>query len=489
MTAHALRVETCIEDQSISGFELVRGKHVHFMGICGIGVSGLARLVKAAGATVSGCDKKLTSSAGALISEGIAVRSGHSPEHLAGVDILVHTSAVRDMEPEVLAAQSLGIPIEGRLPMLLRIAEGKRLLGVAGSHGKTTTTALASALLIEAGLDPWCAVGGEVDILGSNARAGKGDWFVAELDESDGYIADASCELAVLTNVDRDHLDHYKDFESICRAFGGFLANTSQRGCIVACADSPAALALARASGRRVRTYGLGEEAEFRAVDLELGGESSRFSLRTPDVTIKDLHLGLVGIHNIQNAVAIAAIALELAISEDVLRRTLERGVRVRRRLERRVLPRGVLAIVDYAHHPAKVAATVAAVRLSRPGRVIAVFQPHRYSRTLHLGAEFGPAFAGVVPRHLGAWEGPHRGVDDLIVLPVYAASEDPISGVSGELVARAARSNGVPSARYVESREDAVRELVGILRQGDTLLILGAGDVDSLVEDLQAAL
>jgi len=481
---------------------MVRGRHVHFMGIGGIGVSGLARLARAAGATVSGCDRKAGPVAAELAREGIAVQYGHSPDHLAGVDILVHTSAVRETEPELLAAEALGVHVEGRLPMLLRLAEGHRLLGVAGSHGKTTTTALAAALLLEAGFDPWCAVGGVVDVLGSNVRAGRAEsrdtsegrapgWFVAELDESDGHIAAASCELAILTNVDREHFDHYADFESICRAFGAFLANTRPDGAIVACADSPSALALARASGRRVLAYGLGRGSEFRAEDIELSAGSSRFTARTPSGAIAYCELGLAGLHNVQNAMAIVALASELGVGEDVLRRTLARGVRVGRRMEARELPRGVRAIVDYAHHPAKVAATVAAVRLSPHRRLIAVFQPHRYTRTLHLGAEFGPAFAGRLPVHLDGpcADRPTRGVDDLIVLPIYAASEDPIPGVTGEVVASSAREAGIATARYVESREEAIRDLAETLRPGDTLLVLGAGDVDSLTDELRERL
>ncbi|GAH84499.1 unnamed protein product, partial [marine sediment metagenome] len=208
----------------------------------------------------------------------------------------VHTGAVRPTEPELLAARARGIEIVDRLPMLLKLAEGKRLLGVAGSHGKTTTTTLAAAVLIEAGLDPSCAVGGESKAVGSNARAGRGEWFVAELDESDGHIANASCELAVLTNVDREHFDHYDSFESICSTFGRFLAATREEGAVVACADSAAGNALARASGKRVLTYGLGAGADFRAEDVSLSGEGSRFRAAAPSGAIEDLFVAMPGI-------------------------------------------------------------------------------------------------------------------------------------------------------------------------------------------------
>jgi UDP-N-acetylmuramate--alanine ligase len=488
VTAYALRTQVAFGWPRVEtrGMKYVRGKHVHFMGIGGIGVSGLARLARAAGATVSGCDRRLSPAAAGLVQDGVRVWIRHSPEHLAGVDILVHTSAIREADPELIAARAQGIEVVSRLPMLLKIAEDKQLVGIAGSHGKTTTTALVSALLVEAGMEPWCAVGGVSETFESNARAGASDWFVAELDESDGHIADASCAVAVLTNVDREHFEHYGDFEEICRTFRSYLANVADDGCAIVCADSHAALTLARASGKRFLAYGLGESAAFRAVDVELGPDSSVFTAETPSGRIESLRLGLTGVHNVQNAMAVVAIAAELGVSEQVLRRTLEHAPHVGRRMEIHALGRGVTVIVDYAHHPAKVAATLAAVRLKSPGRVIAVFQPHRYSRTLHLGAEFGPAFAGVPPVHLS--QARTTPVDRLIVLPIYSASEDPIPGVTGEVVARAAREAGV-NATYVRSREDALAELTRTLRRSDTLLLMGAGDVNELLEDLRARL
>ncbi|MHC4201632.1 MAG: UDP-N-acetylmuramate--L-alanine ligase, partial [Planctomycetota bacterium] len=459
----------------------------HFMGIGGVGVSGLARLADAAGAVVSGCDLKIKGRAAEFSRDGKKIWAGHSPDHLEGVDVLVHTGAVRPTEPELLAARALGVEVVDRLPMLLRLAEGKRLFGIAGSHGKTTTTTFASALLTEAGFDPSCLVGGASEVVGGNARAGRGEWLVAEIDESDGHIANASCELAILTNVDREHFDHYDSFESICGTFGRFLCNTREGGAVVACADSAAAVALARASGRRVLTYGLGRRADFRAEDVRLSGEGSSFRAMVPSGAIDDLSVAMPGIHNVQNAMAIVAAAEFLGIGNEALRRTLSRPPKIERRLESYDLPRGARLIVDYAHHPAKVAALVSAVRLSAPGRVIAVFQPHRYTRTLHLGPEFGPAFAGKAPAHLpGAGSRP---VDELIVLPVYAASEDPIPGITGEVVADSARRSGVPSARYVEEREQALDELLGTLTSGDTLLVVGAGDVNGLAEELRARL
>jgi len=465
---------------------MVRGRHVHFMGIGGIGVSGLARLALAAGATVSGCDRRVSGPAKALAADGAKISRRHSPDHLAGVDILVHTSAIRENEPELVAARAQGIEVVSRLPMLLKLAEEKLLLGVAGSHGKTTTTSLMSALLVEAGLDPWCAVGGVSDTFGSNARPGSGEWFVAELDESDGHIAAASCRVAVLTNVDREHFEHYRDFEDICRTFRCYLKGVTDDGLAVVCADSQPASTLARASGKRCVFYGLSEGAEYRAENIRLGPDGSIFDAVMPRGTMRDVVLGLTGVHNVQNAMAVVAVADEIGVDEDALRRMLGCAPRVGRRMEMHELPRGVQAIVDYAHHPAKVAATLAAVRLKTSGRVVALFQPHRYSRTQHLGAEFGPAFAGAPPRHLA--EARTRAVDRLLVLPIYSASEDPIPGVTGELVARAAREAGV-DARYVKSREDALMELGLTLRRGDTLLLLGAGDVNEMLEELRGRL
>jgi len=490
LTATALRVETrtpAVGRTGLPGEALVKGRHVHFMGIGGVGVSGLARLADAAGAIVSGCDRKLGPKARAFAAEGKSISVGHSPDHLRGIDILVHTGAVRPDEPELVAARARGIEVVDRLPMLLKLAEGKRFLGIAGSHGKTTTSTLAAALLIEAGLDPSCAIGGASDVVGGNARAGKGDWFVAEVDESDGLIADAACEIAILTNVDREHFDHYDGFESICRTFGRFLANTPPDGAIVACADSAAALSLARNSSKRVISYGLGAGADYRAVNARLEGDGSRFDIETPSGEMHDVFVAMPGLHNVQNATAVAAAASHIGLSEEALRRALGAAPNIERRLESHDLPRGAKMIIDYAHHPAKVAALVSSVRLFAPGRVIAVFQPHRYTRTLHLGADFGPAFAGGSPAHLPGLES--RAVDELLVLPIYAASEDPIEGVTGEIVADAARRAGVERVQYAESRDAALSHLLATLREGDTVLLVGAGDVNALAEDLRERL
>ncbi len=490
MTALPLRVETqapAIGPSDLPGEALVKGKHVHFMGIGGVGVSGLARLADAAGAVVSGCDLKLGPKARAFADEGKRVSVGHSPDHLENIDILVHTGAVRPNEPELVAARARGIEVIDRLPMLVKLAEGKRFFGIAGSHGKTTTTTLAAALFIEAGLDPSVAVGGASEAVGGNARAGRGEWFVAEVDESDGLIADAACELVILTNVDREHFDHYDGFESICRAFGRFLANTPIGGAVVACADSVAALSLARNSGKRVTSYGLRDGGDFRAENIRLAGDGSRFDVMTPGGAVRDLFIAMPGLHNVQNATAVAAAAAHIGIGDDALRRALGRPPRIERRLESHDLPRGARMVIDYAHHPAKVAALVASVRLFAPGRVIAVFQPHRYTRTKHLGADFGPAFAGGAPAHLPGLDS--RAVDELIVLPIYAASEDAIDGVTGEVVADAARRAGVAGARYVESREEALEYLLATVREGDTVLLVGAGDVNALADELQERL
>jgi UDP-N-acetylmuramate--alanine ligase len=488
VTSHALRADTWADwpVDAPRGIEAVRDTHVHFMGIGGIGVSGLARLTLPAAARLSGCDRNVRGPAAALAREGVKVWRRHSPDHLKDVDTLVYSSAVRQTEPEILAARARGIRVVGRLPMLLKLCEDRPMLGVAGAHGKTTTTSLAAALLVNAGLDPSCLVGGITDAFGSNARAGQGEWCVVELDESDGYIAEAACRIAVLTNVDREHFEHYDDFESICRSFRSYLEATSDDGVVIACADSMPARALARACARRVLTYGLTAEADVRAEDVRLGPSSSTFRAVGPDGIVGEVTLGLAGIHNVQNAMAAVAVALELGIERDVLLRTLASAPRVGRRMESRALGRGIRAVVDYAHHPAKVAATISAVRLSAPGRVVAVFQPHRYTRTLHLGEEFGPAFGGEPPRHLAG--AATRPVDRLLVLPIYSASEDPIPGVTGEIVARAATRAGV-NASYVRSREAVLHELAVTLRSDDTLLVLGAGDVDELVEELRGRL
>ena len=290
-----------------------------------------------------------------------------------------------------------------------------------------------------------------------------------------------------MTNVDREHFDHYDGFESICRTFGRFLANTPTHGAVIACADSAAALSLARNSSKRVISYGLGAGADFRAVNVSLEGDGSRFDIETPGGAMRDILMAMPGLHNVQNATAVVAAASHIGIAEGPLHKALARAPNIERRLESHDLPRGAKMIIDYAHHPAKVAALVSSVGLFAPGRVIAVFQPHRYTRTLHLGADFGPAFAGGAPAHLPGLES--RAVDELLVLPIYAASEDPIEGVTGEIVADAARRAGVERVRYVDSPGDALSRLLGTVREGDTVLLVGAGDVNALAEDLRERL
>lgn len=472
------------------GFFL-RGRHVHFMGVGGVGISALARLAASDGARVSGCDKSLNAEALALARLGVRLFEGHSPEHLDGVDLLVHTSAVRDGEPELVAARRLGIEVESRLPMLLRLGRLRRLAGVAGSHGKTTTAAILAWVLLEGGLDPSVALGGYVRAgsgqegpLRGNARVGKGDWFVAEIDESDGFISQAVCDLAVITNVDRDHLESYGSFDGLCAAFAALARNVPESGTVLVCADSEAALSASRAARGRVVTYGLGG-GEFRAEVKKLSADGTLFDLRTPSGKLEGLSLPLPGLHNVQNAVAAAAAGAVLGVGPDLLRRALASAPSVSRRLDRHVLPSGLEVLHDYAHHPSEIAAAVSTARLlAGPRRLLAVFQPHRYTRTAALGEELGRAFAGEVPPHLPGLEGCR--VDELLVTDVYTADEEPIPGVSGERVATAAASSGV-RCRYIPDRAELADVLQREASPEDFLLILGAGDIDSLVHALRA--
>lgn len=478
--------EVFARSPSVFGENILRGKHVHFMGIGGVGVSALARIAQQSGAEVSGCDLKQGRHFDELTNSKTQTHLGHSPLHLEGVDILVHTGAVSPDEPELLAARSMGIEIYDRMPMLMRLSEGRKLVGIAGSHGKTTSSTMAAALMIEAGLDPVSAIGGASDILGTNARCGNGDWFVAEVDESDGHIKDMSCQIAIVTNVDREHFEHYADIDEIKNTFKSFLKNTPDDGGAIVCADSDTAISVVKDSGQKYVTYGFKEGATYCVTNVELSPAHSTFDIVTPTQTIHQLKVKMPGLHNVQNAAAIVALADRLDIPESILRTSLLKKLNIERRMESYNLPKGVRLISDYAHHPAKVGALIAAVRLSTPGRLIAVFQPHRYTRTRHLGAEFGPAFAAKLPRHLPQVNS--RGVDKLFVLPIYAASEMPLPGITGELVAEAATNAGVGDVKYLDSLQAAKEELVNCIEPNDTIVLIGAGDIDSLAASVREA-
>jgi UDP-N-acetylmuramate--alanine ligase len=456
-------------------------RHAHFVGIGGAGMSGIAEVLLQYELTVSGCDQTDGEAVARLRQLGVAVAVGHSAEHLDGVDLVVISSAIGGANPEVAEARRRGITVVRRAEMLAELMRLKYGIAVAGTHGKTTTTSLVGAILTEAGLDPTVIVGGRLRVSGTGARLGSSDYMVVEADEFDRSFLSLQPVLAVITNVDRDHLDTYADLAAIADAFVAFASRVPFFGQVIVCADDAnAAALLPRLGDRRITTYGLGEECAIRAVDLAMTPSGSAFDvlLRSPGgagpagapVELGRIEIPLPGIHNVRNTLAAVGVALALGVPMPVVGRALLAFGGVHRRFERIGSFRGAELVDDYAHHPTEVAATLAAARQVFPRKVIhAVFQPHLFSRTRDLAVDFGRALAAA---------------DHVIVTDVYPSREAPIPGVSGELVARAVEAVGHARVDYCAGWREA-RERLGALGEGDVVITLGAGDVYRLAQAL----
>ena len=448
---------------------------VHLVGVGGAGMSGIARILLARGATVSGSDAKDSLALTALAALGATVHVGHSAAHVPeGCDVVVVSSAIRPSNPEVEAARSRGIPVEPRAAALAALMEGYRGVAVAGTHGKTTTTSMVTVALQACGVDPSFAIGGDLNEAGSNAHHGSGDVFVAEADESDGSFLLYAPHVAVVTNVEPDHLDHYGDAAAYARAFADFAARVDPDGVLVACADDPGAVDAASHAKCRVLTYGFDDDADLRVESLLLSGARSSFQLVDRGRRAGTFWLGVPGRHNVLNAAAAVATCLALGMPVESVRGGLESFRGARRRFEPRGEARGVRVYDDYAHHPTELVATLRAAReVAGMGRIVVAFQPHLYSRTQAFAAEFGEALALA---------------DEVVVMEVYAAREDPVAGVSGRTVAAAVP---LPAERVVfEPSWNAVAgHLAARARPGDVVLTLGAGDVTQLAPEILAAL
>ncbi|HYE04363.1 MAG TPA: UDP-N-acetylmuramate--L-alanine ligase [Planctomycetota bacterium] len=454
------------------------GRHVHLMGIGGAGVSALVPLLQKSGAAVSGCDVDESPVVRRLRAHGFRVGIGHSPSHLDGVDIVVHTGAIAADHPELARARAEGIEVLTRAACLVRLMAGRRTLAVAGSHGKSSTTWMLGHLLAEAGADPVVMVGGSVAALGgTGARAGGSDLFVAETDESDGSFAQVQPEVAVVTNLDHEHLRHYGSFTALEDAFGEWLSRVPRHGAVVVPATGLGPRVAANVSARLIRV-GL-DGGDYHAVDLDLGGEGSRCRVRGYGDDLGELVVPIPGAHMVHNA--LMAVAAAKAVRPEVKIAAMARCERVRRRFTVHGKPKGVRVVEDYGHHPAEVRATIGAARLGG-GRVHVIFQPHRYTRTQDCFDDFTAAF-----------DQAHA----VVVLPIYAASEQPIPGVDHASLAHAiaGRRSGLGEERaLVKAFDDwdaAVDLMVRNAKPGDTCLVLGAGDVGQLapllVERLEA--
>ncbi len=438
--------------------------HIHFVGIGGIGMSGIAELLLNLGYRVSGSDLAATEITENLSQLGGIIYQGHAAPQIEGADVVVTSSAVADDNPEVLAARQNAVPVIPRAEMLAELMRLKYSVAIAGAHGKTSTTSLVAAILAAGNLDPTVVIGGKLMGLGTNAVLGRGDFIVAEADESDGSFLKFSPTLAVVTNIDREHLDFYKDLDAIKSAFLTFIDRIPFYGLAILCLDNPAVQDVIPQIKKRFITYGLSNQADLKATDIQFEGLKTRFTVSGPEGALGQILLNRAGEHNVLNALAGIAVGLELDVGFDHIKKALETVPGVGRRLEIKGESNGITVVDDYGHHPSEIQTTLAAVRKSwADRRIVVVFQPHRYTRTQALFDEFVRSFYQS---------------DVLIVLPIYAASEEVIEGVTGKRLYEEIQRHGHKDARYAMNKEGAVRYLIDILTPGDLVVTLGAGDV-----------
>ena len=438
--------------------------HIHFVGIGGIGMSGIAELLLNLGYKVSGSDLKSSEITARLKGLGGIIFEGHAADRIQGADVVVISSAVRPANPEVVAARRLSIPVIPRAEMLAELMRLKYSVAVAGAHGKTTTTSIVAAVLASGGLDPTVVIGGKLMSIGTNAVLGKGDFIVAEADESDGSFLRYAPAIAVVTNIDREHLDFYPDLPAIEHAFLAFIDRIPFYGLAVLCLDNESIQGLIPRIQKRHTTYGMTSQADFHIRDVAIAGRRSRFNVFRKGKRLGPFTLNLPGVHNVYNATASIVVGVELDIPVERIQAALENIAGVQRRLEVKGEKNGVTVVDDYGHHPTEIKMTLDAAKACWPERrVVVVFQPHRYSRTRALLDEFTRAFYQS---------------DVLCVLPIYAAGEDRIEGITGESLCEGIKAHGHKQVVYVESIAAAVAHLRETLVPGDLLLTLGAGDV-----------
>jgi UDP-N-acetylmuramate--alanine ligase len=446
-------------------------QHVHFVGIGGSGMSGIAEVLLNLGHAVTGSDLKRSAATDRLAGLGARIFEGHAAENVAGAQVVVTSTAVHANNPEVLEARRRAIPVIPRAEMLAELMRMKYGVAVAGSHGKTTTTSMVAMVLDRGGLDPTVVVGGRLGVLGSGARLGKGDFMVAEADESDRSFLKLTPTVAVVTNIDREHLDTYRDLADVQEAFVGFVNKVPFYGAAVLCLDDPPVQDILPRVGRRAVTYGLSTQAEISARDVQLRPEGAVYTAVAQGTVLGPIELRVPGLHNVLNSLAAVAVGLELGVAFAHIQEGLLAFTGVDRRFQVRGEAKGVLVVDDYGHHPTEIRATLDALR-ARAGtrRTVVLFQPHRYTRTHHLWDEFCRAF--------------HQ-ADLLLLADIYPAGEEPIEGVSARALADGLQSRGHRQAHYAGDLKSAAERLIAEAREGDVVLTLGAGSVWTAGEEL----
>jgi UDP-N-acetylmuramate--alanine ligase len=449
--------------------------HIHFVGIGGIGMSGIAELLLNLGYKVSGSDLASTDITRRLAQLGGTIFQGHRPEHIQRADVVVISSAVGADNPEVVAAKEAIVPVIPRAEMLSELMRLKYSIAVAGAHGKTTTTWMIASILDHGGLDPTVVIGGKLDSLGTNARLGQGEFIVAEADESDGSFLKLSPTIGVVTNIDAEHLDFYGDLEKIKQVFLDFINKVPFYGMTVLCLDDEGIQELIPKIGKRFTTYGMTSKADYQAKDVTFEVLKSRYRITYRGEALGTVDLNLRGIYNVYNSMASIAVGMELGIPFDVILSALKDIEGVQRRLQVKGTAHGVTVVDDYGHHPTEIRLTLQAVRQCWPDhRIFVVFQPHRYSRTAALFDDFTRAFYQA---------------DSLVVLPIYPAGENPIENVDGESLCEGIHLHGHKDVVFHDGHDAAVSYLKKTLRQGDVLLTLGAGNVWQVGEMLLESL
>jgi UDP-N-acetylmuramate--alanine ligase len=459
---------------------LGKTRRIHFVGIGGIGMSGIAELLANLGYRVSGSDAKASESTDRLATLGVEISIGHRAENVGDVDVVVFTSAARPDNAELIAARDRRIPVIPRAELLGELMRLRFGIAVAGAHGKTSTTSMIALVLERAGLDPTAVIGGRLSAFGSNARLGQGAYMVAEADESDRSFLKLFPSIAVMTNIDREHMEAYGSFEELQTAFVEFANKVPFYGCVVACADDSELMALRARMTRRVITYGMTrDDVDVTARDVQLEGFGSTCTIRRrvaggDDRPLGQLRLQVPGRHSVQNALAAVAVGLELDVPFDVIAAGLSEFQGAERRFQHLGDVNGIRVVDDYGHHPTEIAAVLAAARAARPARVIVAFQPHRYTRTRDLMREFGLALAGA---------------DEVVLTEIYAASEDPIPGITVEALAAAANTSRATPVRVVKAVADVPGALAEIARPGDLVITLGAGSIGGVARHVVEAL
>ncbi|MCX7816373.1 MAG: UDP-N-acetylmuramate--L-alanine ligase [Syntrophales bacterium] len=445
-------------------------RNIHFVGIGGIGMSGIAEVLLNLGYNVSGSDIALSDITHRLETLGARIYKGHDRRNVGQTDVVVTSTAVRSDNPEVLEALRRGIPVIPRAEMLAELLKMKFSIAISGSHGKTTTTSMIATVLAAGGLDPTMVIGGKLMSIGSNARLGGGELIVAEADESDGSFLKLNPHIAVITNIDREHLDFYRGIEDIRESFLKFANSVPFYGCAVVCGDDPNVLCILPEVKRRIVTYGI-KNGDYRARDIKFLGRSSLFTVCYQGSTLGQVEINVPGRFNVYNSLAAVAVGRELDMDFEDIREGLRQFSGVHRRLEVKGEVNGVTVVDDYGHHPTEIYETLAAARMMWDGRrLIVVFQPHRYTRTKALFDEFSKAFPEA---------------DVLIVTEIYAASEDPIPGVSGEALFSALKERNKGEVHYIANLDDVVDFLVEIVRPTDVVITQGAGSVWKVGESL----